>query len=149
MYLHPSMQLAVCPAGSSTKSPICRRLRGFPYKTADECAVIRRELDDASTREGRDPLPLSLMAGCFVGEDRAELLDRAGRLAAWRRVPGGAEGLLETLDDSWIVGTLDEATERLRGLAAAGVERVMLQHLLHRDLDAIRQIGRQVAPAVA
>ena len=27
---------------------------------------------------------------------------------------------------SWITGTLDEATERLRQLAAAGVERVML-----------------------
>jgi hypothetical protein len=26
---------------------------------------------------------------------------------------------------------------------------VMLQHLLHRDLDAIRQIGREVVPAVA
>ena len=39
--------------------------------------------------------------------------------------------------------------ERLRELAAAGVERVMLQHLLHRDLDAVEQIGRRVAPAVA
>jgi alkanesulfonate monooxygenase SsuD/methylene tetrahydromethanopterin reductase-like flavin-dependent oxidoreductase (luciferase family) len=119
------------------------------YKTADECAVIRRELDEASRREGRDPLPLSLMAAWLVGEDRAELLDRAGRLADWRGLSGGAEALLDFVDDSWIVGTLDEATEQLRGLAAAGVERVMLQHLLHRDLDAIRQIGRQVAPAVA
>jgi hypothetical protein len=25
---------------------------------------------------------------------------------------------------------------------------VMLQHLLHRDLDAVEQIGRVVAPAV-
>jgi alkanesulfonate monooxygenase SsuD/methylene tetrahydromethanopterin reductase-like flavin-dependent oxidoreductase (luciferase family) len=119
------------------------------YKTADECTVIRRELDDACAREGRDPLPLSIMTGWLVGEDRAELLDRAGRLAEWRGHPGGAEGLLDTLGDSWIAGTLDEATERLRGLAASGVERVMLQHLLHRDLDAVEQIGRQVAPAVA
>jgi alkanesulfonate monooxygenase SsuD/methylene tetrahydromethanopterin reductase-like flavin-dependent oxidoreductase (luciferase family) len=119
------------------------------HKTAGECAVIRRDLDEACSREGRDPLPLSLMTGWLVGEDRAELLDRAGRLAEWRGHPGGAEGLLDTLDDSWIMGTVDEATEQLERLAAAGVERVMLQHLLHRDLDAIRQIGRQVAPAVA
>ncbi|HEY6777943.1 MAG TPA: TIGR03560 family F420-dependent LLM class oxidoreductase [Thermoleophilaceae bacterium] len=118
------------------------------HKTAGECLAIRRELDDACSREGRDPLPLSLMTGWLVGEDRAELLDRAGRLAEWRAHPGGAEGLLDTLDDSWIVGTLDDATEQLHRLAAAGVDRVMLQHLLHRDLDAIRQIGRQVAPAV-
>jgi alkanesulfonate monooxygenase SsuD/methylene tetrahydromethanopterin reductase-like flavin-dependent oxidoreductase (luciferase family) len=51
---------------------------------------------------------------------------------------------------SWgnLGGTPDEAIERLRELAAAGVERVMLQHLKHRDLDAVEQIGRRVAPAV-
>jgi F420-dependent oxidoreductase-like protein len=119
------------------------------HKTVDECAAIRRELDDACSREGRDPLPLSLMTGWVAGEDRAELLDRADRLAEWRGHPGGAEGLLEGLDDSWIVGTLGEAIEQLGRLAAAGVERVMLQHLLHRDLDAIEQIGRRVAPAMA
>jgi F420-dependent oxidoreductase-like protein len=119
------------------------------HKTVDECAVIRRELDDACAREGRDPLPLSLMAGWVVGEDRAELLDRAGRLADWRGLSGGAEELLETLDDSWIVGTLDEAIEHLRRFGDAGVERVMLQHLLHRDLEAVEQIGRRVAPALA
>jgi alkanesulfonate monooxygenase SsuD/methylene tetrahydromethanopterin reductase-like flavin-dependent oxidoreductase (luciferase family) len=120
-----------------------------PYRTPDECEVIRRELDAACAREGRDPVPLSLMVGWLAGEDRAELLDRAGRLAEWQRRGDGAEGLLGTLGDSWIVGTLDEATDRLHRLAAAGVERVMLQHLLHRDLDAVRQIGRLVAPAVA
>jgi F420-dependent oxidoreductase-like protein len=119
------------------------------YKAADQCAVIRRELDDACSREGREPVPLSLMAGWMVGEDRAELLDRARRLAEHRGHPDGAQGLLDTLDDSWIVGTLEEATEQLTALAAKGVERVMLQHLLHRDLDAVMQIGRQVAPAVA
>jgi alkanesulfonate monooxygenase SsuD/methylene tetrahydromethanopterin reductase-like flavin-dependent oxidoreductase (luciferase family) len=119
------------------------------HKTADECAVIRRSLDDACSRQGRDRVPLSLMTGWVVGADRGELLDRAGRLAEWRGHPGGAEGLLDSVDDSWIAGTLDEATEQLRRLAAAGVERVMLQHLLHRDLDAIRQIGREVVPAVA
>jgi alkanesulfonate monooxygenase SsuD/methylene tetrahydromethanopterin reductase-like flavin-dependent oxidoreductase (luciferase family) len=119
------------------------------YRTPDECEIIRRELDAACAREGRDPVPLSLMVGWLAGEDRAELLDRAGRLAEWQGRGDGAEGLLGSLGDSWIVGTLDEATDQLHRLAAAGVERVMLQHLLHRDLDAIRQIGRQVAPAVA
>jgi F420-dependent oxidoreductase-like protein len=119
------------------------------HKTVDECAAIRRELDDACARAGRDPLPLSLMTGWIVGEDRAELLDRAGRLADWQGHPGGAEGLLDTLDDRWIFGTLEEAVDHLRRLADAGVERVMLQHLLHRDLDAIEQIGRRVAPALA
>jgi F420-dependent oxidoreductase-like protein len=46
-------------------------------------------------------------------------------------------------------GELDAAVERLRELAAAGVERAMLQLLEHRDLDAVAQMGRRVVPAVA
>jgi F420-dependent oxidoreductase-like protein len=119
------------------------------FKAPEECAAIVRELDDACRSEGRDPIPLSLMTGCLVGEDRGELLDRAGRLAALRGEAGGAENFLASLPESWIVGTLDEAAEQLRALAASGVERVMLQHLLHRDLGAVEQIGRRIAPAVA
>jgi F420-dependent oxidoreductase-like protein len=118
------------------------------YKTPSQCAELRRNLDEACRREGRDPIPLSLMTGWLAGEDRAELLDRAGRLAEWRGQGGGAEGLLRELPDSWLAGTLEELTARLGDLAGAGVERVMLQHLLHRDLDAVEQIGRRVAPAV-
>lgn len=88
------------------------------------------------------------MTGWLAGEDRAELLDRAGRLAEWRGHGGGAEDLLRDLSDSWLAGTLDELTARLEELAGAGVERVMLQHLLHRDLDVVEQIGRLVAPTV-
>jgi F420-dependent oxidoreductase-like protein len=119
------------------------------FKTAEECAAIRRELDDACREAGRDPIPLSLMVGWLVGADRAEFSDRACRLAEGRGHEGDVESFLDSLPESWITGTLDEATEQLRQLAAAGVERVMLQHLLHRDLDAVEQIGRRVAPAVA
>jgi F420-dependent oxidoreductase-like protein len=115
------------------------------HKTVDECAVIRRELDEACRREGRDPIPLSLMTGWVAGEDRAELNERAARLAEW----SGDDRGPERLPASWLVGTLDELEARLRALAEVGVERVMLQHLLHRDLDAVEQIGRRVAPAVS
>jgi hypothetical protein len=82
------------------------------------------------------------MTGWLAGEDRAELLDRAGRLADWRGDGGGAEQFLRELPDHWLAGTLDELSVRLDELAEAGVERVMAQHLLHRDLDAVEQIGR-------
>jgi F420-dependent oxidoreductase-like protein len=118
------------------------------YKTVEECAGIRAALDDACVEAGRDPVPLSLMTGWLVGEDRAELLDRAGRLAEWRGHEGGAGSFLASLPESWITGTLEQAVEQLQRLAAAGVERVMAQHLLHRDLDPIEQIGRRVAPAL-
>jgi F420-dependent oxidoreductase-like protein len=119
------------------------------FKSAADCAEMRRNLDEACHREGRDPIPLSLMTGWLAGEDRRELLDRAGRLAEWRGVQGGAENFLDSLPEPWLAGTLNELAPRLEELAAAGVERVMLQHLLHRDLDAVEQIGRRVAAAVA
>jgi F420-dependent oxidoreductase-like protein len=111
------------------------------FRPPAECEDIRRRLDDRLT--------LSLMTGFLVGEDRAELLDRAGRLAERRGHEGDAESLVETVRGSWIVGTLDEAVAQLKALERAGVERVMLQHLLHRDIEAVEQIGRRVVPALA
>ena len=112
------------------------------FKTAAECQEVRRDLDSACRREGRDPIPLSLMTGWLAGSDRADLLDRAGRLAEWRGADGGGESFLRSLPESWLTGTLEEIAESLRELAEAGVERVMLQHLLHRDVDAVALIGR-------
>jgi F420-dependent oxidoreductase-like protein len=115
-------------------------------KSAAECAAVRRALDEACRREERDPIPLSFMAAWLAGEDRAELLERAGKLAEWGGHDGDAESFLRGVPDTWLAGTLDEVTAKLGSLAEAGVERVMLQHLLHRDLDAVEQIGRRVAP---
>jgi F420-dependent oxidoreductase-like protein len=111
-------------------------------RTAAECAAIAAQLERECERAGREPIPLSLMTGWLVGEDRAELLDRAGRLAAWRHHDGDAESFLAGLPASWITGTLEQAAEQLEALETAGVQRVMTQHLLHRDLDALAQIAR-------
>jgi alkanesulfonate monooxygenase SsuD/methylene tetrahydromethanopterin reductase-like flavin-dependent oxidoreductase (luciferase family) len=40
----------------------------------------------------------------------------------------------------------DAAVRRLGELAEAGVERVMLQHLEHTDVDVLRLIAEEVAP---
>jgi F420-dependent oxidoreductase-like protein len=45
-------------------------------------------------------------------------------------------------------GSPDELIERLRSLAKAGVERVMLQHLAHEDLATVELVGREVIPHV-
>jgi F420-dependent oxidoreductase-like protein len=118
-------------------------------KTAAECRDIRRDLDSSCRSEGRGPIPLSLMTGWLGGEDRVQLVERAGRLAEWRGYDGGGESFLRNLPASWLVGTPEELAEQLRERAGAGVERVMLQHLLHRDVDALELIGRRLAPALA
>ena len=48
-----------------------------------------------------------------------------------------------------MIGSLDEVAAQLREYERAGCDRVMLQHLLHRDLESVRLIGRELAPAVA
>ena len=46
-------------------------------------------------------------------------------------------------------GEPDDVARQLVVLADAGVERVMLQHLDHRDLDVLRVIAEEVAPRLS
>jgi alkanesulfonate monooxygenase SsuD/methylene tetrahydromethanopterin reductase-like flavin-dependent oxidoreductase (luciferase family) len=110
--------------------------------TPEECAERREKLARACERESRPPIPLSLMTACAIGRDADEARERIRRRLdpdEYKAQRGAAA----------ILGTLDEAAERLRAYDEAGVERVMLQHLDHRDLEMIALIGRELAPAVA
>lgn len=108
------------------------------FATPEEVRERRERILAACEAAGREPLPFSLMTGCLIGADEGELRDRARALGEW----SGEETDLDALRDSWIVGTVEQAAERLDAYADAGVERVMLQHPLHRDLDAIELMGR-------
>ena len=90
--------------------------------TPADCRERRSALDDACRAIGRDPetLPLSLMTRCVIGRAAAGVRDRS---------------------EAALIGSVDEVGERLRELEDAGVSRVFLQHLDHRDLDSIRLIG--------
>jgi F420-dependent oxidoreductase-like protein len=118
------------------------------FATAERCRTLRRRLTEACEREGHAPLRFSVMTGFIVGADRAEVLERARRLAAWYGSDeADAEQLIESrADQGWIVGTVDDAVRQLAELADAGVERVMLQHLLHTDLDVLALLAEEVAP---
>jgi F420-dependent oxidoreductase-like protein len=119
--------------------------------TAAEIADVRKRLDQACEAADRDPasLPLSMMTGWLVGSDRDDLVDRASRLAQWKGEGEGGEAFLAKIRESTVVGTVPEAIEQLQELEAAGLSRIMGQHLLHRDLDAIALMGRDLIPAVA
>ena len=118
---------------------------------AEGIAALRPKLDAACEKRDRDPatLPLSLMTGWLVGETRAEVVDRASRLSRWQGKGDDGEAFLERAPDHMIFGTVEEAVEQLRALHEAGCTRVMAQHLLHRDTEAIELIGREVVPLVA
>jgi F420-dependent oxidoreductase-like protein len=99
----------------------------------DDVSERRDRVAAACEAAGREPIPLSVMTGFVAGRDGAEYEARARRLA---EVHGIGE-----MPKGWITGTADEVRDQLAGLSDAGVHRVMLQNLLHDDLDVVALIG--------
>lgn len=113
----------------------------------EECARRRARVAEAWEAAGREPATLrfSLMTGCVVGADRAELVERARTVMAASghdaETDADVDAWIGGVRDEWIVGTLEEAVEAVRALDAAGVSRVMLQHQAHGDVEMVRLLG--------
>ena len=121
-----------------------------PFASIDEVRERKAKIDEACAAAGREPIPFSLMTGCLVGLDREELREKAAALAYVMGQPErDVDAWLASPPEAWIVGTVDEVAVRLAELRDAGLARVMLQHLLHTDLETVELIGRQLAPALA
>jgi alkanesulfonate monooxygenase SsuD/methylene tetrahydromethanopterin reductase-like flavin-dependent oxidoreductase (luciferase family) len=110
------------------------------YVLPDEARRRRDAIAAACEKAGREPIPFSMMNGFLIGADAAELRERERALREWT---GQGPG------ETWLTGTPEQVVERLREYEAAGVQRVMLQHLNHRDLDTIALLGRAVVPALS
>jgi F420-dependent oxidoreductase-like protein len=138
-------------AGRGTLEPAARFADEYNtiFASVDEVRERRRKLDAACRRADRDPstIRFSLMTGFAVGTDRSEARERMRRRLARTRTDEDPDDALRQKRD-WIVGTVDEAVEKLRAYEDAGLDGVMLQHLDHTDLDAVALVGRELAPAV-
>ena len=110
-----------------------------PAEVRERRAVVERACEAA----GREPLAFSMMTGVLVGRDRGELEDRARRLT--ELIGGDTASFLAQPPSGWIVGTLEDAAAQIGALGDAGVQRIMCQHLLHDDLDAVALIGRELS----
>ncbi len=106
------------------------------FPSVEDARERRSILVDAARDAGREPLRFSMMIGCVVGRDRA---DANERLAAWRALTGDDGG------SPGLAGTVDEVVELLRAYADAGVERSMLQHLVHEDVEMVAVLGELAA----
>jgi F420-dependent oxidoreductase-like protein len=115
-----------------------------PFASPEEFARIRAKVAAACEQIGRDPATMrfSLMTGCLIGTTRDEALERARQL--YGRVPRDTDfdTWLESYSQRSVVGSVDEVAERLREYGRAGCQGVMLQHLLHADLEPVRLIAR-------
>jgi alkanesulfonate monooxygenase SsuD/methylene tetrahydromethanopterin reductase-like flavin-dependent oxidoreductase (luciferase family) len=108
------------------------------YPTVEDAQDRYRTLSEAARGAGRDPLRFSIMTGCVLGHDAGEVRDRL-------RVLGEVTGHREP---PYLAGTVDEVADRLRRYEAVGVERAMLQHLVHEDVEMVELLGA-LARAVA
>jgi alkanesulfonate monooxygenase SsuD/methylene tetrahydromethanopterin reductase-like flavin-dependent oxidoreductase (luciferase family) len=100
--------------------------------------VVKRAWEDA----GRDAPVISLMTHGIIGSDPLDLLERAHRVAEVRGEDASdPEAYIKGLRDNTLVGTVAEIGEQLSELEAAGVERLMFQHLTHNDLDGVDLIA--------
>jgi 4-hydroxy-3-methylbut-2-en-1-yl diphosphate synthase IspG/GcpE len=87
------------------------------------------------------------MAPCVIGRTEQEVSESARRIGA--RFGRSPEEVLERYWEHGPVGTIAHAVEQLKQIEEIGYERVMLQHLVHDDLDTVALIGRELAPAIA
>jgi len=104
--------------------------------TVDEARERARLVADAAREAGREPLRFSMMIGCVVGRDEAQVAERLARI-------DGITG--RQAEPPPISGTLDEVIALLREYEAAGVERAMLQHLHHEDVEMVALLGEVAA----
>jgi F420-dependent oxidoreductase-like protein len=131
------------------------RLAGLVARYGDEFNLNSASPDDAPEAYarvraaceeiGRDPneVVYSAMTGVLVAETEGDLRARVADLLS-------ALGQGETVGDAWlaerrrrwIMGTPDEAHERVQAFQERGTQRIMLQDFLPRDLDHVRLMGR-------
>ncbi len=114
---------------------------GTPEGAPEAYANVRNACDQI----GRDPneIVYSAMTGVLVGETESDLKARvADLLVALGQSETDGEAWLADRRNRWIMGTPDQAFERVRAFEAAGTQRLMLQDFVPRDLDHIRLMGR-------
>jgi alkanesulfonate monooxygenase SsuD/methylene tetrahydromethanopterin reductase-like flavin-dependent oxidoreductase (luciferase family) len=112
------------------------------FPSVEEARERREAVVRACEAERRDPLTFSMMIGCVIGADAGEVEDRARRLHERSGTDEAFDGWFGKRRDVWLVGTVAQVGERLAAYEEVGVDRVMLQHLLHDDTDAVALLGQ-------
>jgi F420-dependent oxidoreductase-like protein len=126
------------PRGSAFAARWCDEYN-VVYVTPEEAREKREAIHAACRDAGRDPstIVFSMMNAVILGRDGDEVRRRSEALGD----PG-------EIGKAWIKGTPDQVVERLREYEQAGLERLFLQHLAHRDLDMVELFAREVMPVV-
>lgn len=145
----PRPNLIVGGSGGPRSIELCARWAdeyNTVSPTLDEIKSRRKLLERAWESAGRDPgdLVFSAMTGCIVGSDSDEVRARARSLMDLGGESGSEDDWLERARRTQVIGTVDEAVDRIGGLSEAGLDRIMLQHLMHTDVEMVAVLGEVV-----
>ena len=99
--------------------------------TLEQARERGRILREAARAAGREPLRFSMFITAVIGRDEAEADERR---RAWLDVASASL-------TPQLVGTVEQVADALRQYESAGVERVMVQHLVHEDLEMVALLG--------
>ena len=115
--------------------------------TPDVAREKQAQIDEACRAAGREPKSLarSAMVGVLMGRDQAEIDRRVqALLEAFGQRGTEGRGWLDARRDRWITGTPDEARAMVARYAEAGIERIMLQDFVPRDLEMIDFMAQEL-----
>ncbi|MDP8905775.1 MAG: TIGR03560 family F420-dependent LLM class oxidoreductase [Chloroflexota bacterium] len=110
----------------------------------DKLGPAYARVREACQAVGRDPrdVTYSMMTGVLVGRDEDEVRRRVRELlGVLGQGDMDADEWLRQRRGRWVMGTPDEARQRVAEFAATGVQRIMLQDFLPRDLEMVRLLG--------
>ena len=122
------------------------RVGGTPRQVAEAFERVR----DAASAAGRDPsgVTMSFMTWVMVGRTEDEWRSRVDAVRRMDRTAGPFDAYLAEVSEDCIVGTIEQATERMRAYASAGVEHFVLNTELFDDLDMLELLATEVIPNV-
>jgi F420-dependent oxidoreductase-like protein len=117
-----------------------------PEQATERFRRVRDRLD-ADGRD-QDSLTTSVMTWCYVGEREADAMRVIEKARTRSMRVARFEDELAELRAHCVVGSVDQAVERLSEYAAAGVERIILNHEVFDDLEMLDVLAERVFPRV-
>ena len=118
--------------------------------TPDQVRQRFERARDGTNASGREAgsLVTSLMTWCFVASTQDEYLATLERARSQDPTAGSFDAYRADVEADCIVGTPERAAERLSEYAAAGVERIMLNHTLYDEPEMLELLASEVFPKV-